>query len=206
MRRFLLAALLCWAAPLAAETPGHLHVAHLFGVGVDNVGAEFSPLYSNVPGALSLRYWSSERLGWDGLLALLVQTNPESLDAKGGLAPATDTFVGGGVGARFNAFRPSDFLLVQVTARVSFAQAIHSVGGPNSLMLQASSLNCWLGSGFECFLPPWPALSVEGSVGLVLARLAGGSDLAGVPSVNSSSFSDSGKGFIPAQVGIHYYF
>jgi hypothetical protein len=182
-------------------------ISGLVGIGMESAGPAFPGPLGQAPVALSLRYWASETLGLDGLIALVSEHQSQSLDAAGNTAPATDSLVGVGVGARWNAFQPSPDVLVQFLARGSLVHLVHTTTDtPAAATFEAGSLDLSVGAAVEAFLPWWPSLSLEAGVTLVLARLSGNSDLAFVPSSNASQLAVMGSGFTPLQAGLHYYF
>lgn len=203
-----LLALLCGLAPGRSSceelTPG---VSGLLGIGMESAGPGFPAPLAAAPVALSLRYWASESLGLDGLISFLSEHQSQSLDAAGNTAPASDTLVGLGVGARWNVFQPSENVLVQFLGRASLVHLVHTVtGSSNGATFEGDSLDLSAGAAVEAFLPFWPCLSLEAGVSLVLARFSGHSDLAFVPSSNASQLAIRSADFTPFQAGIHYYF
>jgi hypothetical protein len=197
----------CWLASSGWCREIDASVSGLLGVGMESAGPSLPGPQAPAPVALSLRYWASETLGLDGLVTFISTHQSRSLDAAGNTAPATDTLVGVGVGARWNVFQPAEDVLVQFLARGSLVHLVHTTTDtPAAATFEAGSLDVSAGASVEAFLPFWPSLSLEAGVTLVLARLSGNSDLAFVPSSNASQLAVMGSGFTPLQAGIHYYF
>ncbi len=180
-------------------------LAGKIGVGFDSIpGAQAgtaagTALTSAIPGlanpnALDLRYWMNDRFGLDGLLALNVNSQPNSSETVFGLA-------GGG---KYNLMQPAKDVLVQLLGRLSIADDNASGGG---ISRNAFTFGLFFGTGFEAFIPAWPALSVEGNVGLGLQVQALSTSGGGVSSSGTgTNFGIMGAGFSPISVSAHYYF
>ena len=205
MKALALALALAACAPLHAEGPV---LAGRWGVGFDSIpGASTDtgliPGFSS-PNAAALRYWVSERLAWDGLLALDLSSQP----VNGASATAGSDQRGYGVGTviKFNLKRPTPWLLAQVLARASLAslQQVDNSGG--SAGQTTITFGVGMGAGFEAFLPFWDSLSFEGSVGLNFSssqtKVEGSSQAA----QSGSGLSIGANGFTPVNVSIHLYF
>jgi hypothetical protein len=155
-----------------------------WGLGFDTIqGANSGGALSASPNAVDLRWWKSDVLALEGLVALNI-TNP---------SPGTgESIFGLGVGAKYNWRKPVEDVLVQWVGRFSFAT--DNSGGSNNTTVAVQG-----GSAFEAFIPAWKALSVEGMVAL-------GFISQNKPSGTSTLFGITGNGFVPVTVAVHYYF
>ena len=180
------------------------------GLGLDHItGAStdfFSLEYFGEPNALSLRYWVTEKLCWEGLLALNVTSSPggeTNADNTG-----TSTNFGGGLGTsfRYNFRQPVRGVFIQWIGRATLGVLGQTVNnGEEEIATLTTNFSLFAGLGFEAFLPVWEALSVEGNVGLAVnsSQVQG----AGLPGgQSSSSFAITGTGYLPLNLSVHYYF
>lgn len=195
-------------SPTAAAAPGPgPHLEGRWGVGYDNIpGASAS---SNIVQGLStanaaaVRYWISDTLAWDGLLALDLNSQPA------GTGSATNTQQRGyGLGTvlKYNLRRPTPWLMGQVLARASLAQLQESSVTGFSGSQTTVTLGVGLGVGFEAFFPLWDSLSVEGNVNAAFSSAQTKVDGVDGAAQDSSSLSINGNGFTPVNVSIHLYF
>jgi hypothetical protein len=187
-------------------------LANHWAVGVDSLptGAITSPSGSMlaVPSALSIRWWATERLAVD----LLVAGNYNSAQAgKGELSPLVssgpgDAFYAGGLGLRYNISELSHDLLSQFVVKASGAQSAGSISGWSGKATE-STLAVFVGAGFEAFVPGWDWLSVEGSAGVTgfsqsLTPQSPGNG--GAQTVSGVGLA--GSGFSPINLAAHIYF
>ncbi len=199
----------------AAEAPKAL--AGRWGFGLDSVAGATpaSVLGSAVlsaPNAAAVRYWFTDKVGIDGLLAMdlnSIQTGTAS-GTPGTVASGT----GFGLAIKYNLSQPSRDLLGQLLARGTMASSTQS--DPTGLVkLTTSTTSLFVGAGFEAFIPHWEWLSIEGSVGLSLTsqsvkpdNTSGGAAAAAASAATQSSsrISVGGTGFTPLNLSIHAYF
>lgn len=189
----------------APAGPALRPLAHRWGFGLDSIpGATSNPLGGLVaePNAVALRWWASNRLGFDLLGALssssLQQGASSSATGNGG-----DVF-GVGLAVKYNLSEPSKDLLAQLLARGSYASAQLSDNGG-----QLDSTAVFVGAGFEAFVPGWEWLSLEGSAGVTLSSQdlkPSGATTATTATQSNSTISLGGSGFSPVNVSIHVYF
>jgi hypothetical protein len=196
------------ATPAPAQK--EMALAGRWGLGFDNIpGASAGT--GLIPGlaqsnAVSFRYWVSERLAWDGLLALSLSSQPPGGAGAAGVPAGTDQR-GYGVGTvlKWNAKRPSSWLLAQILARASLASLTQLQNDGSGNGQTTTTFGLGIGAGFEAFLPAWDSLSVEGSVGLNFSssqvKLQGSA-----AAQSGSSLSIDGSGFTPVNVSAHLYF
>ena len=165
-------------------------LAHHWGFGFDTIPGASSGGGPLVPGlapanALDVRWWKSDRLAFEALLALGVSNGTNG-------AGSNENLFGLGLGAKWNWKKPSEDVLVQWLGRVSAAS-------DRTGSAAITTVAAWLGTGFEAFIPVWRAVSIEGSTGLGLLA----QDKAGNP---VTLLGINGNGFVPVNVAIHYYF
>lgn len=205
MRARLLLVLLLAAGALRAEGP---ILAGRWGLGFDSIpGASADtgilPGFSS-PNAVALRYWVTERLAWDGLLALDLSSQP----ASGASASAGTDQRGYGVGTviKVNVKRPTPWLLAQLMGRASLASLQQLDNGGSGAGQTTVTFGVGVGAGFEAFMPFWDSLSFEGSVGLNFSssqtKVEGSSQAA----QSGSGLNIGANGFTPLNVSIHLYF
>jgi len=187
-------------------------LANHWAVGVDSLptGAITSPSSSMVavPSALSIRWWATERLAVD----LLVAGNYNSAQAgKGELSPLVssgpgDAFYAGGLGLRYNISELSHDLLSQFVVKASGAQSAGSISGWSGKATE-STLAVFVGAGFEAFVPGWDWLSVEGSAGVTGFSQSLTPQSAGNGGAQTvSGVGLAGSGFSPINLAAHIYF
>ena len=206
MKKILVAILFLAAAPSLRA----VEVAHKVGIGFDSIpgasaGTGVIPAFA-APNALSLRYWQSENLGWDLLLAGDTSSQPGGNDAAGNPVDNTTRAFGVGIKAKYNWKRPSDWVLVQVVGRASVASLSQDVTNPLSGRIDQATgtFNLFLGLGFEAFIPAWEAISVEASTGASVSSIR--TQAGGGAAQSGSSFSLVGDGFTPVNLALHVYF
>lgn len=200
------------AAPAPEPTPNPgPRLAGRWGLGFDNIpgasaGTGLVPGLAT-PNAVAIRYWVHERLSWDGLLALDISSQPAGGTGAPGVPAGTDQR-GYGVGTvlKFNAKRPTPWLLAQVLARASLASLSQVQNDGSNNGQTTTTFGLGLGAGFEAFLPAWDSLSVEGSVGLNFSSSQTKTDGGTQAAQSGSSLGISGSGFNPLNVAIHLYF
>jgi hypothetical protein len=187
-------------------------LAGRWGLGVDSVPgitplAGSGPLIA-VPRALDLRYWATDRLGLDLLLA----GNYSSQQAgKGALSPLVssspgDAVYGGGLAARYNLSEPNRDLLAQLVLRATAAQSVENAGAGGAAA-NSSTLALFAGAGFEAFVPGWDWLSVEASAGLTgfsESLTPQGGSAGGAQTL--SGLALAGSGYSPVNASVHIYF
>lgn len=197
-------------APTPSPTPAGPVLTGRWGIGFDQIpgasaGTGLVPGLAS-PNAMAIRYWISERLAWDGLLALDTSSQPASGPGAPGVPAGTDQR-GYGVGTviKFNAKRPTPWLLAQILARASLASLNQMQNDGSNNGQTTTTFGLGLAAGFEAFLPAWDSLSVEGSVGLDFSssqtKVEGGQ-----AAQSGSSFGIKGNGFTPLNVSVHLYF
>jgi hypothetical protein len=196
------------ATPEPAQKP--LTLAGRWGIGFDNIpgasaGTGLIPGLAN-PNAVAFRYWVNERLAWDGLLALSLSSQPPGGAGAAGVPAGTDQRgYGFGTVLKWNAKRPSPWLLAQILARASLASLSQLQNNGSGTGQTTTTFGLGVGAGFEAFLPAWDSLSVEGSVGLNFSssqvKLEGGQ-----AAQSGSSLGIDGSGFTPVNVSAHLYF
>ena len=181
-----------------------------WGIGYDEVpGASAAAASNQIPGlaqanALALRYWVTEDLAWDGLLAMSLSSEPQSASVIGA---GQDTH-GYGVGTvlKFNLKRPTPWLMGQLLGRASLAVLDESDNGGGGSGQTTTTFGVGFGAGFEAFLPAWDSLSVEGSVNVGFSssqtKVANSQGVA----QNGSTLAINGNGFSPLSLAIHLYF
>jgi hypothetical protein len=181
-----------------------------WGIGYDQVpGASIASASSQIPGlaqanALAVRYWVTEDLAWDGLLAMDLSSQPSG---STGAAAGTDQH-GYGLGTvlKLNLKRPTPWLMAQLLGRASLAQLSQSDNTGSGAGQTTTTFGVGLGAGFEAFLPVWDALSLEGSVNIGFSSSQTKVNNAQGAAQNGSSLSINGNGFSPLSLAIHLYF
>jgi hypothetical protein len=183
--------------PYAAEDELKTGMKDKFGVGFETF---------EDTGALGLRYWLTDLLGLEGLLALSYGSDPRGTDASGNNVNNTRSLLGLGLGVKYNWKKPVEDVLVQFFARASFASGstIDTTSG-KAVSTNTNTLAVMAGTGFEAFLPVWRAISVEGLVGVSLVSSSSTSVNTAL-ALNSSIVAVQGTGFTPVSLSIHYYF
>jgi hypothetical protein len=187
-------------------------LANHWAVGVDSLptSAITSPSGAMVavPSALSVRWWATERLAVD----LLVAGNYNSAQAgKGELSPLVSSgpgnaFYAGGLGVRYNISELSHDLLSQFVVKASGAQSAGSISGWSGKATE-TTLAVFVGAGFEAFVPGWDWLSVEGSAGATgfsQSLTPQGPGNGGVQTISGVGLA--GSGFSPINLAAHIYF
>lgn len=211
MKIAMMALLLALAGSASAEEP--LALTGKWGIGFDSIpgasaGTGFVPGFSQ-PNAASMRCWVNEKFSWEGDLALSAQSQPGAPPTGG---TTSTTGWGAGTLLKYNFARPSSLVLAQFIGGASFAQlATKNEGGSTAAPAAGqgqttSTFSLYVGTGFEAFLPFWPALSVEGSVGFRVSTTQTKTEGQAQATASNSSLGVSGTGFSPLNVAIHYYF
>ena len=223
MKALILIGSLLLAAPLAADgtlatpeptpvtsTADTLQLKGRWGIGYDQVlGASAASATDQIPGlaqanALAVRYWVTDDLAWDGLLALSQSSQPQSASVVGA---GTDTHgYGFGTVLKLNVRRPTRWLLAQLLGRASLAvldQSDNTGGGAGQT---TTTFGVAFGAGFEAFLPVWDSLSIEGNVAIGFSSSQTKASNAQGVAQNGSDLSINGNGFSPTSLSIHLYF
>jgi hypothetical protein len=197
-------------SPTASPTPA-LQLKGRWGIGFDGIPGAATDT-SIIPGlaqsnAAVLRYWVTDRLAWDGLVALDLNSFPDQASVT------TDTLgssYGFGTAIKLNVRRPTPWLLTQVIARATWASLEAKSTGGSTAGSSDTTTTFALGAGigFEAFLPCWTYLSVEGSLLLDFVSSQTKANGTSSPSAvqNGSTLSFDGTGFTPINVAVHLYF
>ncbi len=162
------------------------------------------------PNALSLRYWVNERLAWEGLLAAAFNSQPPTSIGGSTLNAGTDQRSWGlGTGIKVNAKPTPRYILPQFIGKASMGQSSQqsqATASTPATTVTTSTVTLFVGGGFEAFIPVWPDLSVEGSVGLQLSSTQTKVDGSTQAAQTGSSLGVAGYGFSPINVAVHLYF
>jgi hypothetical protein len=207
----LLAAPALRAEDAAAPAAEPVAMKGKIGIGVGTMpglGPTQLPIFSQVisqPDAVSLRWWVSDKVGLEALLAY----NQTSAPSSGSGTAASVNYAGGiGLGAKWN-FKRSERALGQLL--VGFSVASYGQG-PDSTGATTSNntFSLYVGPGFEVFMPFLKNLSLEGSVRLRVNTLGtkteGGPAGSNQAAQSSTSLGFFGEGFTPLALSMHYYF
>lgn len=198
------------AAPLSPVAKGP-KLAGRWGVGFDSIpgasaGTGLVPGLA-APNALAVRYWINERLCWDGLVAVNLNSQPAGGAGSTGVPAGTDQKAFGvGTLMKFNMKRPTPWLLAQAIGRASLAslQQVSNNGAGNGQT--TSTFGLGVGVGFEAFLPFWDDLSIEGNVLANFSSSQTKLENSTQAAQSGSSLSIDSSGFTPLNVGLHLYF
>jgi len=198
------------AAPAAAE-PAPLAMKGKVGIGVGSMpglGPTQLPIFSQVvsqPDAVSVRWWVSDKVALEALVACNVTSAPSS----GSGTAQSSNFAGGfGLGAKWN-FKRSERALGQLL--VGFSDAFYGQGPDSSgASTTNNTFSLYVGPGFEVFMPFLKNLSLEGNIRLrvntVSTKTEGGSAGSNQAAQSSTAFGFFGEGFTPLALSMHYYF
>jgi hypothetical protein len=197
-------------------------LAGRIGFGLDMVpGASPASVFGGVisaPNAIGLRYWATEKVGLDLLVAMDMNSIQTGTGSSSGSTSGSGTpgsiasGFGFGAGIKYNVSQPSRNMLAQLVVKASTATSTQS--DPTGLFkLNTSTTALFAGAGFEAFVGGWDWLSLEGSLGFSLtsatvkpesATLSAAAASAATQS--SSRMSLGGAGFTPLNISIHAYF
>ena len=209
LRAILSAAVLMLSAGLQAGNGLPMLLKGKVGVGFDSIpgasaGTGIIPSIST-PNALSLRYWQSDLLAWDLLLAGDYSSQPGGADAAGNPIDNTTQAWGAGIKTKYNWKAPSENTFIQVVGRVSFASLSQDVTNAFTGRIDQTTqtLNIFLGLGVEAFIPWWQAISVEAVTGANVNSIR---TTAANLNQSGSGFSLVGEGFTPLNLALHFYF
>jgi hypothetical protein len=223
MKALFLIATLAMAGPLLADgvlatpvptpvtyTADAMQLKGRWGIGYDQVqGASPESATDQIPGlsqanALAVRYWVTEDLAWDGLLALSQSSQPQGASVVGA---GSDTHgYGFGTVLKLNVRRPTRWLLAQLLGRASLAVLNQADNTGSGSSQTTTTFGVAFGAGFEAFLPVWDSLSIEGSVAMGFSSSQTKASNAQGVAQNGSDLSINGNGFSPTSLSIHLYF
>lgn len=213
MRRIIFAILIALSGAASARAED-TQLTGRWGIGFDTIpGASTQAnLISALaaPNALAVRYWVNEKLAWEGQLASAFNSQPPSSVGGASLTSGTEQRAWGlGTGIKVNAKPTPRYLLPQYIGKVSLGQASQQTQGSNGTppdVLTTTTFTLFVGGGFEAFIPVWPDLSVEGSVGLQLSSSQTKVEGSTLAAQTGSSLGVTGAGFSPINVSVHLYF
>jgi len=194
-----------------SESAKVLALAGRWGIGFDSIpgastGTGLVPGLA-APNALAVRYWVSERLSWDGLLAVNLNSQPSGGSGSTGVPAGTDQKAFGvGTVLKFNLKRPTPWLLAQTLARASLASLQQVSNSGTGGGQTTSTFGLGVGLGFEAFMPFWEDLSFEGSVLMNFSSSQTKLENSTQAAQSGSSLAIDASGFTPLNVGLHLYF
>jgi hypothetical protein len=166
----------------AAKAPGDM--TGTWGVGAANTGAD---------NAVTGTYWVMNALAIDGLLGFGSTATSVSSVSTG----SQFNFLIGAAG-RYDLAKPMPDLHIQVIGRLSY-----------SSMPSVSTIDTFVGAGFEGFIPGWHGVSLEISTGLHAYISTLTYSYLGVGSATgtqSGFYLGGGNGVLPVNLAVHCYF
>jgi len=197
-------------AAQGATTSAGIKLQGRWGLGFDQVpGASPASATNQIPGlaqanALAVRYWVTDDLAWDGLLAMSQSSQPQSASTIGA---GTDTHgYGFGTVLKWNVKRPTPWLMAQLLGRASLAVLTQTDNTGSGAGQSTTTFGVAFGAGFEAFLPIWDSLSIEGNVAAGFSSSQTKVNNAQGAAQNGSDLSINGNGFNPTTLSIHLYF
>jgi hypothetical protein len=145
---------------LQAAIADPLKLERRLGIGLDNIpGASASATVSLLggsmdPNALSVRYWFTDTLCWEGLLAGSVTSQPGGSSVSNTASGNSNFGFGIGTAIKYNFRQPARGVFVQFLGRGSLAVLGQRISnGADVINTVTTNFTLFAGTGFEAFIP-----------------------------------------------------